>query len=112
MIPLPIAQALADALRDAPCTCYNPDGSYPHDKDNPNCYRASVKESLAAFEREKAEPVRVTLRKVASFGINPIGGPSLTVEGSSRFVHERDFISFKAEVLAALKAQGIEVEDA
>lgn len=33
--------------------------------------------------------------KVESFCINPVGGSNISVEGSSRFVHERDFDAYR-----------------
>jgi hypothetical protein len=46
-------EAMREVLHEAPCTCYNPDGSYPHDYENMNCYRNAALAKLDAVRGEK-----------------------------------------------------------
>ena len=73
---------------------------------------ATPGEACAEIKRVRAENVRLreVLEFVAAgvdtFAINPVGGPDIVVDGSSRFAHEREVLPIVRAARAALTPEG------
>jgi len=104
------AQALADALRkaieldDIPWSCVESTSELLI-RTQIQCAAEKMRQALAAFERAKAEPVRVTLpQRLELFCYFGQPGDDLEPHDLGRYLKV-------ADIIAALKAQGIEVAE-